>query len=100
MSEQEAKQIYARLDRIEAATLLGAKDILRVEEASLLTGFSVGYIYNLTSKKAIPHYKQGQAIFFKKAELEAWMTECRVATEHELEVAATTHTTIRRLRNK
>lgn len=98
MSEQEAKQIYARLDRIEKATLLGSKDVLRIEEASMLTGFSVGHLYNLTSQRAIPHYKQGQAIFFKKAELEEWMTETRIATEHEIEVAATTHTTIHKLK--
>lgn len=100
MSETELKTLTAKLDRIEKATLLGSKDVLRIEEASMLTGFSVGHLYNLTSHRAIPHYKQGQAIFFKKAELEEWMTETRIATEHELEVAATTHTTIRKLRNK
>lgn len=98
MSETELQTLTSRLDRIEKATLLRSKDVLRIDEASMLTGYSVGHLYNLTSQRAIPHYKQGQAIFFKKAELEEWMTETRIATEHEIEVAATTHTTIHKLK--
>jgi excisionase family DNA binding protein len=96
MSETELQQLNARLDRIESVARLYAKDVLRVEEAALFTGFSVGYIYNLTSRKAIPYYKQGQAVFFKKADLEAWMTEHRIASEQELTSAAATYTTLKR----
>ena len=89
-----------RFDRLQTATLLAAKNVIAVEEAAMLTGYTVKGIYTLTSEKRIPHYKKNGKLYFKKDELEAWMTENRVATEHELEVAATTHTTIRKLRNK
>lgn len=98
MSEPEFKALSEQLDRIEAATTLAAKDVIRIEEASLFTGFSVGHLYNLTSKRQIPHYKQGSALFFKKAELEAWLTETRIASERELEMAATTHVATRRFK--
>lgn len=100
MTSEIREYMEERFDRLQTATLLAAKNVIAVEEAAMLTGYTVKGIYTLTSEKRIPHYKKNGKLYFKKDELEAWMTENRVATEHELEVAATTHTTIRKLRNK
>ena len=100
MTSEIREYMEERFDRLHTATLLAAKNVIAVEEAAMLTGYTVKGIYTLTSEKRIPHYKKNGKLYFKKDELEAWMTENRVATEHELEVAATTHTTIRKLRNK
>lgn len=88
----EIQQLHERLDRIEKATLISAKPVLGIEETALFTGFSVRGIYEMTSKKRIPHYKQGGRVFFKKEELVEWMTERKVKTESQLNSEAETYT--------
>jgi excisionase family DNA binding protein len=92
--------INARLDNLERATLLGAKPILDIEEAAMYTGYSVRGIYTLTSHKEIPHYKRNGKLYFKKLELEAWMTEHRIATNREINSAAATYTATHKYNKK
>ena len=55
------------------------KNILTVDEVINYTGFSQKQIYKLTSTRAIPHYKpSGRKLFFKKDELDEWITQGRV----------------------
>ena len=88
----DIKQINDRLDRLEKATLIGAKPVLGIEEAALFTGYTVRGLYEMTSKKRIPHYKQGGRVYFKKDELVEWMTERKVKTESEINSDAETYT--------
>lgn len=85
MTEQELQE---RLDRIEAYARLSAKDALDINEAALLTGYSVNYLHQLTSRRKIPHYRQGNFLRFSKRELEAWLLKNRVATKEENEQEA------------
>lgn len=77
-----------RFDRIERATLLGAKETLTVEEAAMLIGYTVKGIYQLTSEKRIPHYKKNGRLYFRKSELEAWLTQNKVLTQQEIDSKA------------
>ena len=79
-----------KLNRIEQLTLLSAKNILNVEDVCALTGLSKSRIYALCSTKEIPHYKQGQ-LYFKRSELEAWMTANRQPTRAEIQSQAQVH---------
>ena len=55
------------------------KNILTVDEVISYTGFSQKQIYKLTSTRAIPHYKpSGRKLFFKKDEIDEWITQGRV----------------------
>jgi|TARA_B110000285_G_scaffold72227_1_gene83194 excisionase family DNA binding protein len=55
------------------------KNILTVDEVINYTGFSQKQIYKLTSTRAIPHYKpSGRKLFFKKDEIDEWITQGRV----------------------
>lgn len=83
--------IDGRLDRIERLTLIGAKSVLDIDEASLLTGFSKGHIYRLTSERHIPHYKKNRKLYFKKSELEAWLLENKIMTAEYIENQAATY---------
>lgn len=83
--------IDTRLDRIERLTLISAKTVLDIDEASLLTGFSKGHLYRLTSERQIPHYKKSRKLYFKKSELEAWLLEDKVLTAEDIESQATTY---------
>lgn len=82
------EKIIEQLNRIERNSLLAAKNVLNMDDAVLITGLSRSYLYSLTSKAEIPHYKQANKVYFDRAELEAWLKENRVATNSEIETAA------------
>lgn len=77
------EEIMQKLDAIERNSLLASKNILNLDDLCLLTGFKKQRVYQLTSGRKIPHYKQGKSIFFKRSEIEAWFTENRVETMNE-----------------
>lgn len=91
MTAEMKEYMDARFDRLEKATLLGAKDILDAEEAAMLVGLAKKTIYDLTSKKSLPHYKRNGKLYFKKQELEKWMTENKVLTDAEMSSRAETY---------
>ena len=61
------------------------KNIFTVDEVINYTGFSQKQIYKLTSTRAIPHYKpSGRKLFFKKDEIDEWISRGRVDTLDDL----------------
>ena len=90
-TEKTLQEINEKLDAIKGLTAVGNKSVLRVEEAALLTGYTVGHLYRLTSTKQIPHYKHGRDLFFRKDELEDWLTAKPVKTDAEIDSLATTY---------
>lgn len=83
--------IQEQLARIEGLLTqsVQSKTVLNIDDVATLTGYSKQYLYKLTSKNKIPHYKpQGKNIFFKKEELENWMLQNRQATVDEIEQEA------------
>ena len=84
-----ADLITAKLNAIERYTLLGAKNVLNLDDVALLTGLSKSHLYKLTSTKQIPHYKPNtKAVYFDRAEIEKWMLQNRVTTQAEAEQQA------------
>ena len=54
------------------------KKILTLDEAALLLGITKPYLYRLTSRHLIPHYKPGgKKVYFDRAELIAWVAFVR-----------------------
>lgn len=50
------------------------KSILSQKEAAEYCDLSIDYLYQLTSKGQIPHYKpRGKKIYFKRVELDDWL---------------------------
>lgn len=90
-NEATLQQLSEKLDRIEALTLIGAKNVLDLDEAVLLTGYSKGHLYRLTCSKAIPHFKKDRKLFFRKSELEDWLTDNHIPTTAETQAAAQTY---------
>lgn len=65
--------------------MINDKNILTVEDLMDYTGFSQKQIYKLTSTRRIPHYKpSGRKLFFKKDEIDEWITQGRVHTISEI----------------
>ena len=81
--------IMKQLADIRKYSLLAAKNVLDIDDVVALTGLSKGYIYKLTCKKEIPHFKpNGKLIYFDRSEVENWMRQNRVNTVDEAEQAA------------
>ncbi len=83
---KSTKEILTKLNALES--LLKKKDDrpLSFKEACAYLGFAPSYLYKLTYRKIIPHYKPtGKMLFFSKCELDEWIfkksAECRTKNE-------------------
>ena len=66
-------------------TLFCTKKVLTSDEVARYMGISKSYLYKLTMRQQIPHYKpMGKMCYFNRAELEAWLQNNRVATSTEI----------------
>lgn len=72
-------------DEVAARTILCTKEILTSDEASRYMGISKSYLYKLTMRGEIPHYKpMGKMCYFNRKELEQWLQQNRCATSTEI----------------
>lgn len=70
---EELKNIKTNQERLEKL-LLAKKNVLNIRELSDYTGYSISYIYKLTSRNAIPYFKpSGKAVFFDRMEIDVWL---------------------------
>ena len=76
-------------EQVTANTIFTTKEMLTAEEAAKYLGVSRSYLYKLTMKKLIPHFKpMGKMCYFNRHELEAWLQTNRIATSEEIEQQA------------
>ena len=66
-------------------------EILSAEQASQFLNLAKQTIYGLTCKNEIPFFKRGKKLYFKKSELEQWLTEGRQQTLKEIHKDAIRH---------
>ncbi len=89
MSENQS--VEQRLDTIERL-LRGQKPVLTFEEGCEFTGLSKSYMYKLTHRNKIPHFKpHGKNIYFSREELEKWLLKNPVKTAEAVEQEATNY---------
>lgn len=61
------------------------KEVLTSEEAAKYMGISMSYLYKLTMRQQIPHYKpMGKMCYFNRHELEEWLQSNRVSSSDEI----------------
>lgn len=86
------ENILQRLESIEQRLVeqnLLQKEIFTFAEACLYLDLSSSHLYKLTSGNAIPCYcPQGKKLYFRRAELDAWLTSRRNNTAAEVEQQA------------
>lgn len=75
-------ELSNRLDRIEALTILAAKNVLSVKDAALLTGRTEKSIRNRLPQ--IPHYKGPMGICISRKDFEEWMLAVRITPVSQL----------------
>lgn len=72
-------------DLITANIINCTKEVLTSEEAAAYMGISKSYLYKLTMRREIPHYKPtGKIVYFNRLELEEWLQRNKVRTDEEL----------------
>lgn len=65
------------------------REYLTFSEACVYLGLSKAALYNMTSRRQIPHYKpNGKSLYFKESELIAWIENKRIKTASEIEAEA------------
>lgn len=82
------------IEKLEILTnaVLSNKNTLNLEEAATFTNLTASYLYKLTSKQEIPHFKpRGKMLYFDRAELENWLRQNRVKPLAEIDSAAASH---------
>lgn len=72
-------------DLITANIIFCTKEVLTSDEAAKYMGISKSYLYKLTMKQQIPHFKPlGKMCYFNRLELETWLQSNRIATNGEI----------------
>ena len=65
------------------------KEVLTFSEAADYLSVSSSHLYKLTSGNIIPFYKpNNKKIFFKRSELDAWLTSKRIEPNDEIDAEA------------
>lgn len=79
---EELRQVA---DLITANIISTQKEVLTSDEAARYLGISKSYLYKLTMRQRVPHYKpMGKMCYFNRLELEKWLQSNRVATGDEI----------------
>lgn len=82
MGKEELTQIA---NLVTDNTLFCTKEVLTSDETARYMGVSKSYLYKLTMRKQIPHYKpMGKMCYFDRLELQEWLKGNRVTTESEI----------------
>jgi excisionase family DNA binding protein len=82
MSQEQLQEIA---DLLTAKTLFCTKEVLTSDETAMYMGVSKSYLYKLTMRGEIPHYKpMGKLCYFNRVEVEQWLQQNRVATSTEI----------------
>ncbi len=93
--ENPFELILKKLDAIEQLlrnaphpiiqTKADLKEVLNIDQAAEYVSLSKSAIYKKTSERNIPHFKKGKKLYFKRSELDSWLTELRINTNTEIE---------------
>ena len=89
----DGKDVLKRIaDYLTANITNISKEVLTSDEAARYMGISKSYLYKLTMRQEIPHYKpMGKMCYFNRLELEAWLQANRIATDDEISQKAQTY---------
>jgi len=85
MKHLDVQDVYNKLHHLEKQLAISTVKYLTAEEAANFLGFSITYLYELTSKRAIPFYKpSGKKLLFKHSDLFNWIEGSRFESTSEI----------------
>ena len=91
--------IDERLEKIERLIILQTKTVYNVRELSWVLGITEDRVRHLMLEGEFPYYKVGNRTYFKKEEIESWMTKRRFDSRDEIEAKAATYCTTKPLKH-
>lgn len=65
-------------------TEIKVHDIMNLAQVCDYISVSKSCIYKFTSSRTIPHFKTGKRIYFKKTEIDEWLTKNKIKTKEEI----------------
>ncbi len=72
-------------DELAVKNIICTKEVLTSDEAARYMGISKSYLYKLTMRGEIPHFKpMGKMCYFNREELEQWLQRNRVSTNEAI----------------
>ena len=88
-------EILKRLDSIDEKIREGTDEYLTLQQAAEYLGFKPSYMYKLTHRRSIPCYKPTKKkLFFKKSDLDNWITRNKRKSKGEIDQLATNYLNI------
>ncbi|MBK9937512.1 MAG: helix-turn-helix domain-containing protein [Chitinophagaceae bacterium] len=63
-------------------------EVFNLNQAAEYVSLSKSAIYKKTSERNIPHFKKGKKLYFKRSELDEWLTEYKISTHAEIDKEA------------
>lgn len=88
--------VLQRVEQLESIFIY-QKSVLNFEEAAKFLSLSKSYLYKLTHKGTVPHYKpNGKNIYFNRLELEQWLQTNKSLSTDEIETKASTFLTTKK----
>lgn len=92
ISLKMAEDLKKVADLITANTIFCTKEVLTSDECAKYMGISKSYLYKLTMRGEIPHFKPlGKMCYFNRVEIEQWLQNNRVATSDEISQKASAY---------
>ena len=61
-----------------------SKEFLTADEAAAFLGITKGSLHKHCFMHSFPYYRPGRRSYFKRSDLEAWITSNRIASDSEL----------------
>lgn len=90
--------IGTALGEIRRSIIVMMKDVWTCEELALVMNVSESRVRHMAAEKVIPSYRPtGGKLYFKRSEIEAWMTSHRATNERS---EAATREALRRLKRQ
>jgi len=83
---KNTEKLHDRISALEEQIISGPNKPMNLMETAAYLGLSPSYIYKLTYKQIIPHYKPtGKRVYFFKKEIDEWIRkssfECSVMSD-------------------
>lgn len=83
----------SEFEELKMLIISSMKNVLNVEETAFYIGITADRVRHLAMERAIPSYKQGKRMFFKREEIEAYLTQNKTMSLEEIETKADNYVT-------
>lgn len=81
-------ELAALIDAVRLEVRIHMKRVWNIDELAAVLGITASRVRHLVADRVLPSYKQNGSLYFKRDEIEAWMTAHRTPSRDELETQA------------